>query len=63
MTSSVLNVPSLIRTLHALLSSDRVMTDRGAGANLVETVADLARAIDRHAAAIEHANRMREEGR
>jgi hypothetical protein len=63
MTSNVLNVPTLIRTLIAVFTSDRVMTEQGSGANLVEVIADHTRALDRHSAAIEHANRLREEGR
>jgi hypothetical protein len=63
MSGSVLSVPSLIRTLRDLLSSDRVITDQGGGANLIEAMVDLTRSIDRIAAAMEHYNRRRDEER
>lgn len=60
--TSPLTAPSIVRALKELLSSDRVITDHGAGANLIEVLADLARAADRLAASIERFCDMNEEG-
>jgi hypothetical protein len=59
----VLSTPQLVRVLKELLASDHVITDQGAGANLIEVLSDLTRSIDRIAAAMEHYNRRRDEER
>jgi hypothetical protein len=58
-----LTAPGIVRVLRDLLSSDRVITTEGGGGNLVEVMADLTRAIDRIAAAMEYYNRRRDEER
>jgi hypothetical protein len=52
----------LARALNDLLFAPGAISEGGAGANVVEAITDLTRAIDRAAAAMEHYNKRREEG-